>query len=73
MNDDYNKAATEVLEIIKHLESKMKNRISRENMEKLESLKDMNYKFELNINIPFYENTFMPESLELLRNVLDIS
>jgi len=61
------KAATEVLEIVKYLDDDLKKIVNQEIVSLLEQVCDKNYNFEINKNIPLYDNLFMDETYELLK------
>lgn len=67
---NYNKAIVEVLEIIKYLDKDIVEYLDQEKLLKLEQEKDLDYKFEINKNIPIYDNDFLPETIEILNNLL---
>ena len=69
--ENYGKACVEVLEILKYIEKDTYNKINPEMIKNLEMAKDQNYKFEINKNIPLYENAFHEETLEILRKLLE--
>lgn len=67
---NYNKAIVEVLEIVKYLDKDIYDQIDKDELFKLEQEKDLNYKFEIDKNIPIYDNSFLPETIEILNNLL---
>ena len=71
--NNYNKAIVEVLEIVKYLDEDLKKIIDMDYLEKIEQEKDINYSFEINKNIPLYDNNFLEETLEILARLFNIS
>ena len=57
------KCAVEILEIYKYLDNDLKKKFSKEYLDYLTSIKDNNYHFMINKNIPFYDNEFMEETI----------
>jgi len=63
------KAAVEVLEIVKYLDDNLLKIINKKYLEELELIKDNNYMFTINKDIPIYDNVFMSETLEMLQEL----
>ncbi len=62
------KCAIELLEIYKYLDDDLKSKFSKELIDYLNSIKDDSYHFEINKNIPLYENNFREDTiLELMK------
>lgn len=60
--NNFNKACTEILEILKHLPEEDYNKIPKEEIEFFEQKKDKNYSFKFNENVSFEEQTILPET-----------
>lgn len=71
MSDNYRKACVEVLEILKYLDNSIYEKIPKDKIEELNYNKDSNYIFNINKNIPLYENDFMNETISILNELLD--
>lgn len=71
MSDNYRKACVEVLEILKYLDNSIYEKIPKDKIEELNYNKDSNYIFNINKNIPLYENDFMKETISILNELLD--
>ena len=69
--NNLSQAAVEVLEIYKYLDTSLKKLITEKDLEYLNSIKDKNYIFEINKNIPLYDNDFKEETIILLINLLN--
>ena len=69
MSDNYRKACVEVLEILKYLDTSIYEKIPKAKIEKLNDNKDLNYIFNINKNIPIYENNFMEETIAILKGL----
>ena len=65
------KVAVELLEIIKYLDDELKENIPNNLQLYLENIKDNNYEFKINKNIPLYENEFSKETLDILTNIFE--
>lgn len=63
------KAAVEVLEIVKYLDADLLKIINQKYLEELELIKDKDYVFTINKDIPIYDNEFMSETLEMLKEL----
>lgn len=63
------KAAVEVLEIVKYLDDNLLKIINKKYLEELELIKDKDYVFTINKDIPIYDNEFMSETLEMLQEL----
>jgi len=62
------KCAIELLEIYKYLDDELKKKFNSEYIDYLNSIKDDSYHFEINKNIPLYENNFREDTiLELMK------
>ena len=72
MSENYNRACVEALEIIKYLDPSISNQISIDKIEELNNNKDPDYDFEINKNIPLYDNNFMPETILIIRELLNL-
>ena len=72
MSENYNRACVEALEIIKYLDSSISSRIPLDKIEELNNNRDLDYHFEINRNIPLYENNFMDETILIIKEVLDL-
>lgn len=69
--NNYNKAIVEVLEIVKYLDDDLKKIINNDYLMELEKNKDNEYHFEINKDIPLYDNEFLPETLEILQKLFN--
>lgn len=72
MTSNYRKACVEVLEIIKYLDNSTYNKIPEDIIKELNTNKDSDYYFEINKNIPLYENNFMDETIIILKEILNL-
>lgn len=62
-------SAVELLEIIKYLDSELKKNIPENFVMYLDSIKDSSYDFEIDKNIPLFENEFLEETIEVLKKL----
>lgn len=62
-------SAVELLEIIKYLDSELKKNIPENFVMYLDSIKDSSYDFEIDKNIPLFENEFLDETIEVLKKL----
>ena len=62
-------SAVELLEIIKYLDSELKKNIPENFVMYLDSIKDSSYDFEIDKNIPLFENEFSEETIEVLKKL----
>ena len=62
-------SAVELLEIIKYLDSELKKSIPENFVMYLDSIKDSSYDFEIDKNIPLFENEFLEETIEVLKKL----
>jgi len=69
--DNKRKAAVEALEIVKYLDEDLKKIINNDYLNELEKIKDLDYKFEINKNVPIYDNEFMDETIEMLKKLFN--
>lgn len=67
--DNRSKAAVEILEIVKYLDADLLKIINQKYLEELELIKDKDYVFTINKDIPIYDNEFMSETLEMLKEL----
>ncbi len=72
MSENYSKACVEALEIIKYLDSSISSQIPIDKIEELNNNKDPDYYFEINKNIPLYENNFMDETIQIIKELIDL-
>ena len=69
MKDIDPKVAVEVLKIVEYLDEDLKKVIDYELVDYLESIKDNTYVFEIDKDIPLYENVFLDGTIELLKEL----
>ncbi len=69
--NEYNKACVEALEIIKYLDQEIVNQIPTDKIKELNDNIDPNYHFEINKNIPLYDNDFMNETIQIIKELID--
>ena len=58
----FNKACTEILEILKYLSEEDYNKIPKNEIEFFKQYKDENYTFKFNENVSFEEQVILPET-----------
>ena len=68
-NEEYSKACVEVLEIIKEMEYKEKQKIPRELKEKLRKNKNLNYKFYIDKSKKLKEQKILDITKAILANI----
>lgn len=61
--------AVELLEVIKYLDDDLKKIIPDGFKKYLNSIKSLNYYFEIDKNINLFENNFMDETIEVLSSI----
>ena len=61
--------AVELLEIINYLDEELKNTVSQDFIDYLNSIKDNSYYFKINKNINLFENNFMDETIDVLKMI----
>ena len=61
--------AVELLEIIKYLDEQLNQKIPEGFVDYLNSIKDSNYYFQINKNVPLFDNEFMDETIEVLKQL----
>lgn len=66
MVDKYNKACTEILEILKYLPKHEYEKIPKEEIEFFEQNKDKSYVFEFNEELSFEEQSILPETQTII-------
>ena len=64
------KCAVELLEVIKYLDDDLKKYIPNGFSEYLNTIKDKEYHFEIDISKNLYENEFMDETVEILMELM---
>lgn len=69
MKDIDSKVAVEVLKIVEYLDYDLKKVINYDLINYLESIKDSTYIFEINKDIPLYENEFLDGTIEVLKEL----
>lgn len=69
MEKNYNKAYTEILEILKYLPKESRNKIPSEMLEMFKIKHDKNYKFVINIDKSFGEQNLLDETKAILANI----
>lgn len=68
MENNYNKAYVEVLEVLKYIPKEDLKKVPKDIIETLENKKDMEYKYELNKNVAFENQILMQETKAILAN-----
>lgn len=68
MENKYNKAYVEVLEVLKYIPKEDFEKVPKDIIETLENKKDMEYKYELNKNVAFENQILMQETKAILAN-----
>lgn len=66
MVEKYNKACTEILEILKYLPKHEYEKIPKEEIEFFEQNKDKSYVFEFNEELSFEEQSILPETQTII-------
>lgn len=69
MEDNYNKAYKEVLEILKHVPKQSVEKIPKEMIEMFEEEQDKSYNFEIDIEKSFEEQELLEETEAILANI----
>lgn len=69
MEKIYNKAYTEILEILKYLPEESRNKIPSEMLEMFKIKHDKNYKFVIDIDKSFKEQDLLDETKAILANI----
>ena len=67
--EDYAKAYTELLEVLKHVSSSSLNKIPKENLEMYNQNKDKNYKYEYNSKLEFEQQQMSKLTRILIANI----
>lgn len=67
--EDYAKAYTELLEVLKHVSSSSLNKIPKENLEMYNQNKDKNYKYEYNSKLEFEQQQMSRLTRILIANI----
>ena len=70
MNNISPKCAVELLEVIKYFDKELQENITPELINYLNSIKDDSYYFEINKNVPLYDNDFMEETIKVLNEII---
>ena len=65
-NENFSKACTEVLEILKNIEEEDYKKISKDFLENLNYNSDKNYNCNIDFNKSFQEQNLLPETIDLL-------
>lgn len=68
MENNYNKAYVEVLEVLKYIPKEDFEKVPKDIIETLENKKDKEYKYELNKNVAFENQILMKETKAILAN-----
>ena len=66
MDDKYNLACTEILEVLKYLPEEDLKKIPQKEIDFFEKNKDKNYVFKFNENLPFEEQSLLPETQAII-------
>ena len=66
---NYNKACVEVLEIVKYLDEDLLKIIDKDYLEEIKKEQDVNYHFQINKDIPLYDNKFLNETFDILKRL----
>ena len=69
MENNYTKAYTEILEILKYLPEESRNKIPNEMLEMFKIKHDKNYKFIIDIDKSFREQNLLDETKAILANI----
>ena len=69
MKDIDPKVAVEVLKIVEYLDDDLKKIINNDLVNYLESIKDGTYVFEIDKDVPLYENDFLDGTIEVLKEL----
>jgi len=69
LNDNYNKAYKEVLEILKHIPTEDVDKIPNNMLEMFRENQDKTYDFKIDTSIPFEEQSLLEETEAILANI----
>lgn len=70
MNENiYNKAYTEIIEILKHMPEESVNKLPKELLTMFQTKMDKNYNFKIDITKSFNEQTLLNETKAILANI----
>ena len=69
MNDNYNKAYEEILEILKYMPKESVNKIPNQMIYTFKTKMDKNYNFSIDINKSFEEQNLLDETKAILANI----
>ena len=73
MDDKYNLACTEILEVLKYLPEKDLKKIPQKEIDFFEEHKAKNYTFKFNENLSFEEQVLLPETQTIIVQLYKIS